>query len=536
MRLVVLPTWLLLAATVFSTHACPSGSYDVAVVGAGIAGLATAATLPDSLNVVLLESSEHIGGRMRTVDLSTHGFATSSKSFDGWIEAGANWINGGLGNNDKNPLLALAQDSHIDTYKMDLFDLVVRSSDGGPHLRFSTVRQKMRAFEKALRCLLDFGDVLYQGFPNADQAALDDSMLNILRDVCGWEPSDLVDDVLVRYYFGAEYLLPDEDLSSFNFGEDLYFDFGNADNFVKDQDGGNYGTPGMQGLAVDYYYANGLDAITHLQTKVTQIAYGPAGATLSIDGCPDIFASKVAFSGSVGVIEAGADTLFNPPIDLSSFPLRMGTWTKVFYQFDATFWDADGQFVLVGDPDRHERSKDFCSVWLNYDYAGPGQRTLFPGSHMIARLVEQHVLETFAEKQLGVADATGFAMDASNSFQTDALLEPLLRAYDMSSPPSYQAYATDWGSDENFRGSWENWQLMDPPLGIVEYFDFWKPREDTLWLTGSGSCWRYWGFITGGYLGGIKTAEWIVNSLNEVRDEAGMALEPSSTCDEFGVV
>lgn len=71
----------------------------VAVVGAGAAGLACAGTLIErGLEPVLLEASDRIGGRVRSVDL------------DGSpVELGASWIHG----IDGNPLVPLAEDADV---------------------------------------------------------------------------------------------------------------------------------------------------------------------------------------------------------------------------------------------------------------------------------------------------------------------------------------------------------------------------------------------------------------------------------------
>ena len=65
--------------------------HDVAIIGAGLSGLAAATRLKERLphlKVVVIEASEHVGGRCRssstlnghTIDLGAHWVATSQTS------------------------------------------------------------------------------------------------------------------------------------------------------------------------------------------------------------------------------------------------------------------------------------------------------------------------------------------------------------------------------------------------------------------------------------------------------------------------
>lgn len=86
-------------------------TFDVIIVGAGMAGLATANTLRDlspGLCIKILEKRSEVGGRMKTTV-----FAENYK-----VEEGANWINGGNGQNSKQPIREMA-----DKYNVPHFDM-----------------------------------------------------------------------------------------------------------------------------------------------------------------------------------------------------------------------------------------------------------------------------------------------------------------------------------------------------------------------------------------------------------------------------
>ena len=75
------------------------GPFDAIVVGAGMSGLAAAATLLDrGKTVVVLEGRDVVGGRMRT---KTDFGEPAGDYYTGTIELGANWIYGGYGRLDE---------------------------------------------------------------------------------------------------------------------------------------------------------------------------------------------------------------------------------------------------------------------------------------------------------------------------------------------------------------------------------------------------------------------------------------------------
>ena len=78
------------------------GSYDVAIVGAGTAGLACARRLrARGISHILLEAADAIGGRARTTTPAFLGGA--------WLDEGASWLHAP----DANPLVPLARDAGI---------------------------------------------------------------------------------------------------------------------------------------------------------------------------------------------------------------------------------------------------------------------------------------------------------------------------------------------------------------------------------------------------------------------------------------
>lgn len=92
---------------------------NVAVIGAGVSGLAAAQLLSESdINVTVFEARSRIGGRVWTSnDLGTP------------LDLGASWIHGTRG----NPLTALARSEHLDLAPTD--DAFIIRGAGGRHIR-----------------------------------------------------------------------------------------------------------------------------------------------------------------------------------------------------------------------------------------------------------------------------------------------------------------------------------------------------------------------------------------------------------------
>jgi len=90
------------------THTTPHMTYDVIVLGAGIAGLAAARALAEAgLAVLVLEARPHVGGRMHTLHIPDH-----VSGIEHAIELGAEFIHG------RPPaLLALLQEAGLAIYE-----------------------------------------------------------------------------------------------------------------------------------------------------------------------------------------------------------------------------------------------------------------------------------------------------------------------------------------------------------------------------------------------------------------------------------
>jgi hypothetical protein len=126
----------------------------------------------------------------------------------------------------------------------------------------------------------------------------------------------------------------------------------------------------------------------------------------------------------------------------------------------------------------------------------------------------------------------GTSINVTNTTEAGRLLAGLNVSFkDAFRGITYKAYATNWLDEDKFGslGSWENWKY-NPNVGVADYFNFFNASKlsatGRLIISGSASCLRYWGLMTGAYFAGIKSANWAINFMN------GNRTMPYSVCDD----
>ncbi|MEM7169727.1 MAG: NAD(P)/FAD-dependent oxidoreductase [Pseudomonadota bacterium] len=291
----------------------------VIVIGAGLSGLVAARQLQNrSAQVLILEASERIGGRVRT-----------DMSLGAPFEFGAGWIHGP---SKKNPLRQLA--NHVNARL------------------FVTDDDSLTVFDSAGRALdddeLDAIDKWYGKLEKKiDRTVKSEDSRSLAEVIADLQPETLNDparlwalSAFTEFDIGAGI----DEISAANAFQDLAFK-GDDVIFVDGHD------------CIIRLLAEGLDI--RLNQRVSSISYGRGGVKVG-----DQEADYVICTVPLGVLKRGA-LKFDPPLPqrLQSAidEIGFGSVTKIALKFDAPFWDIHTQYfgVMAGPKGR-------WSYWQNY--------------------------------------------------------------------------------------------------------------------------------------------------------------------------
>ena len=307
-----------------------------------MAGISTAQTLTNNsvTDFLIVERNDRIGGRVRSAPFGTK----SGKDRTPWtVELGANWLVGlGAEGGSENPIWTMAK----------MYDIESTYSN------YSNIRTYDQEGPADFGDLSDRYDAAYAGTSRHAGRLLtenlQDTSVRAGLALSGWRPrraGDTHAQALEWWNWDFETAYsPDESGLVFGVaGYNLtYNQFGDASNFVVDQRGFSYLIESEAGQ-----FLARRDPRLLLNTTVVDIAYTPQGIQVSLDGGGCIESRFAVCTVSVGVLQSG-DLAFSPPLPrwkreaIEQF--QMGTYTKIFMQFEDAFWDADTQFFLYADP------------------------------------------------------------------------------------------------------------------------------------------------------------------------------------------
>lgn len=278
---------------------------DIAVVGAGIAGLAAARELTDAgYSVTVIEGRERIGGRI----------ATDSR-FGVPVELGAGWIHGDRG----NPLIELAERANVRLVETDGDDIVVYDSDGDP-IESVEIEEVVERFDdldpadqRSLAAILD--DELGDADPRTRTLAQ-----YVLTSLVEHDESASIDDLRPASV----------ELGEVFAGPDIVV----ADGYSRMLD------PLLDGIRID------------VGQVVTAVAHDADGVTIALADGPSRRSNRVLVTAPLGVLKAG-DISFEPPLPADKQAaidrLGVGVLDRVVLRFDARFWDDRTIIGFVGN-------------------------------------------------------------------------------------------------------------------------------------------------------------------------------------------
>lgn len=314
----------------------------MAILGAGIAGITAAQTISGAGvdDFLILEHNNFIGGR---VHHTTFGAKPDGSPYT--VELGANWIEGVGGTGPvQNPILVATDKAEIKSVFSN-YSAIISYDHNGPNDYLYLLDE----FEGNYTIATEDAELVLEN-------DLQDSSMRAALGVAGWKPGR---DMLAHasewwsWDFGAA-LSPDE--SGFLFGvtsEGETFERFGEDRYLAIDERGLNTFVRQEALTF-------LDSINDLRlllnTTVEVIEYTNKGVVVHNRDGGCVEAEYAICTFSVGVLQSDI-VEFKPRLPqwkreaIEQF--EMGTYTKIFMQFNVSFWPSDAEFLLYAD--EHER-------------------------------------------------------------------------------------------------------------------------------------------------------------------------------------
>ncbi|KAJ4244403.1 hypothetical protein NW762_014531 [Fusarium torreyae] len=461
----------------------------VAILGAGVAGIAAAQNLTDAkiTDYIIVEHNDYIGGRLRKHSFGKN--STTNKPFT--IELGANWIEGlGSDKTHENPIYELAKKHKIKSTFADYDAFKTYDHEGD-----TDWSDKIDEFDSAADQMSAVaGEIILDN--------LQDTSARAALRTAGWRPKR--DDMHAQAadWWGWDFeagVTADE--SGLVFGEAAgnatFSYFGDESNLVWDQRGYNYM---IQQEAKEFLKKDGSQL--RLKTTVKKIQYSKDGVKiLTNDGC--IEADYAICTFSPGVLQNDV-VEFKPEIPrwkqeaIDQF--AMATYTKIFMQFNESFWDdGETQYFLYADPVERGNYPLFQSL---------NAKGFLEGSNII-----------FAT----VTGDQAYRVEQQTNEQTEEQMLEVLRLMfpDKKVPKPTAFFYPRWSTETWTFGSYSNW-----PVGMtLEKHQNMRANLERLWFAGEANSAEFFGYLHGAYTEGQFIGHTIGNIINGKAGDGEFDLE-----------
>ncbi|KAL3006733.1 hypothetical protein AAZX31_08G293400 [Glycine max] len=429
-------------------------SPSVIVIGGGMAGIAAARSLHDaSLQVVLLESRERIGGRIHT-----------DYSFGFPVDMGASWLHGV---SNENPLASVIGRLGLPLYRTSGDNSILYDHDLESYGLFD-MDGKQVPQELVAKVGEIFEAILQETDKIRQESSEDMSVLRGLSIVFDRKPElrleGIAYKVLQWYLCRLEgWFAADTDAISLKGWDQEVL------------------LPGGHGLMVRGYLpvvnslAKGLDI--RLGHRVTKVVRRYNGVKVTVENGKTFFADAAVIAVPLGVLKA-KKILFEPKLpdwkEAAIADLGIGLENKIILHFENVFWP-NVEFLGVVADTPYE-----CSYFLNLHKATGRAVLVYMPSGQLAKDVEKMPDEA----------AVNFAFMQLKKIFPDA-----------SSPIQY--LVSRWGSDINSLGSY-SYDAVGKPHELYERL---RVPVDNLFFAGEATSMSYPGSVHGAYSTGTMAAE-----------------------------
>ncbi|KAJ7262748.1 hypothetical protein B0H12DRAFT_1104283 [Mycena haematopus] len=447
----------------------------VLILGGGVAGIIAARTLHEQGidDFLIVEARDELGGRLRSKQFGADGRRYT-------VELGPNWIQGTQeGTGPANPILTLARKHGLEASESDFYDSIVTYDETGP-VDYLDVLNK---------AVVDYTTLTIAGGARVQRKQVD-STCRTGYSIIGSKPRTPHEMVSEYYMFDWEYGQTPEQTS--------WIASSWANNFTYDVNEGGFSDGNM--FSIDqrgfkhFIQAEAATFLTPdqilLNSTVRNIAHSADGVTVTLANGTNITSDFVITTFSIGVLQ-NDDVLFEPPLPAwkqeAIQTMSMGTYTKIFLQFDDKFW-FDTQFALYAD-----RERGRYPVWQGLDL-----ENFIPGSGIV-----------FATVTGDYSQRIESMSDAEVQAELLSVLQKMFPDTPIPTPTAF--FFPRWFSDPLTRGSFSNW-----PSGFVSphHANVRANVGKRLWFAGEGTSRKYFGFLHGAYFEGLDIGNRIARCAN----------------------
>ncbi|KAG9023183.1 hypothetical protein FS837_005915 [Tulasnella sp. UAMH 9824] len=475
-------------ASPLPTSASPrrtSDTYDALILGGGVAGVLAAQQLHEAGidNFLIVEARDELGGRMHSYKIDNY-----------TVEVGCNWVQGTqTGNGPINPIYSLALKHKLVTTTNNWEDIQFYDENG--HANFGD------AFTRAEEAY----DALITGAGERIDNRKVDLNARAGYSVMGYRQGDKYDWAAEYYHFDWEWAQSPEQSSwiATSFNNNFTFDasrggFSDENLLSVDQKGFKHI---LQDEAATFLKASNI----LLSSTVKDVTYDDSGCAVKLESGDILKAKYCLVTFSVGVLQHPEDVKFEP-----AFPawkqeaidtMKMGTYTKIFLQWEEKFWD-DNEMGLYADPYR----RGYYPVWQSLDH-----ERFFPGSGIYFVTVtgdESERIENLSDEQV-LEEVIG-------------VLKNMYPGKDIPRPKNM--HFNRWHNDKLTRGAFSNW----PASFYVEHQDNLRAPVKTLYFAGEHTSFEFYGYLQGAFLEGQKAGKAIAECL-----KSGGKGCPATTGEDF---
>ncbi|XP_006649546.1 polyamine oxidase 1-like [Oryza brachyantha] len=449
----------------------------VIIVGAGISGISAGKRLSEAgiTDVLILEATDHVGGRMR------------KENFAGVnVEVGANWVEG-VNGGKMNPIWPIVNSTlKLRNFHSD-FDYLAQNiykEDGGLY----DEAEAQKIIDRANK-VGDSGEKLAATLSPSGRDDLSILAMQRLNNHQPSGPSSPVDMVVDYFLYDYEFAEPPRVTSLQNaVPAKTFSDFGGDVYFVADQRGYESVVHYLAGQYLNTSKSGDIaDARLQLNKVVREISYSSSGVIVKTEDGSVYQADYVMVSASLGVLQSDL-IQFKPQLPkwkiLAIYEFDMAVYTKIFVKFPKKFWP-EGQgreFFLYASTKR-----GYYAIWQEFEKQYPDANVLL----------------------VTVTDEESRRIEQQSDNQTKAEIMEVLRNMfpGKDVPEVTDILVPRWWSNRFYKGTFSNW-----PIGVNRYeFDQLRAPVGRVYFTGEHTSEFYNGYVHGGYLAGIDSADILIN-------------------------